>query len=78
MENYYVNTKTNVRGNTEVHNSDCNNLPGKNQLYDLGLHLTCTSAVLKAKSVGFIFSNGCKHCIKECYSHSNIKEGMIY
>ena len=77
MKKYYVTTEKNINGHSVVHESECEKLPDKNQLYDLGLHLTCTSAVLKAKSKGFIFSIGCKYCIEESNSHSNRKKGMV-
>lgn len=77
MEKYYVDTQTNMNGHTEVHKSQCRNLPGHTQLFYLGLHVTCDSAVLKAKSKGYIFSNGCKYCIEECHTHSSSIESMI-
>jgi hypothetical protein len=76
MEKYYVNTEQNINGHSVVHKSECKKLPSKDQLYDLGLHLTCTSAVLKAKSKGFIFSKGCKSCIENCHSYSNKEKEM--
>lgn len=78
MDNYYVETRTNIEGDFLVHKSGCEKLPKKSYLFYLGLHVTCDSAVLKAKSKGYIFSNGCKHCIEECYSHSNKEKGMVY
>ncbi len=64
---YYVNKKTQSNGDHEVHKESCFYLPSPLNRIDLGEHLTCSSAVVKAKTY-HQKSNGCFYCSKDCHT----------
>ena len=61
MAYYYVNDTAQTNGDHEVHKSGCYWLGLVNSKTSLGDHLTCVSAVRKAKEV-YATADGCKHC----------------
>ena len=67
MAEYYANKKAQDNGDHEVHEGDCNYLPGPgNKLY-LGFFTNCYDAVKEAKKY-FPQSNGCYYCSQECHT----------
>ena len=61
MTNYYVDNNAQRNGYHETHREGCACLPKIVSKTDLGLHNTCESALVKARSY---FANvyGCKNC----------------
>ena len=68
MPRYYVNEteQTNSRDH-EVHKEGCYWLSLINYKKDLGLHLSCDTAVIKAKET-YPTADGCKTCSNECHN----------
>jgi hypothetical protein len=64
---YYLNKKQQANGDHEVHAFHCQFLPQPENRIDLGEHLTCSSAVTKAKTY-YQKSNGCFYCSKDCHT----------
>ena len=67
MPEYYVNDNPQDNGDHEVHKEGCSWLDLVNSKTDLGFHLTCSTAVEKAKEI-YPTADGCKHCSIECHS----------
>jgi len=70
MNNYRLNRNTgsNPNGNNEVHKDTCVHYSGLLSYEDLGSHWTCSSAVQKAKSLGYSKADGCKTCSPGCHT----------
>lgn len=68
MYKYYVNEteQTNSRDH-EVHKEGCYWLSLITYKKDLGYHLSCKTAVDKAK-IDYPTADGCKHCSIECHN----------
>ncbi len=66
MPNYYVNDNPQDNGDHEVHVDGCSWLALVESKTVLGYHLTCRSAVDKAKKI-YPTADGCKHCSPECH-----------
>lgn len=65
---YYVHTLKDAQGDYEVHKEGCQYMPlPSNRLY-LGNFIGCHSAVLKARSLGYVPANGCFWCSRECHT----------
>lgn len=69
MARYCVNKNAQANGDHEVHNTtaQCSYLPDPQNRLDLGEHLTCGTAVAKAKQT-YSQSNGCFYCAKACHT----------
>lgn len=69
MAKYCVNKNAQSNGDHEVHNIDarCRFLPDIANRLALGSHLTCTTAVAKAKQT-YRQSNGCYYCARACHT----------
>jgi len=69
MANYCVNKNAQGNGDHEVHDLDaaCSFLPLAANRLALGNHLTCTTAVAKAKQT-YAKSNGCAYCATACHT----------
>lgn len=69
MKSYRVNknTDTNPNGNNEVHAEDCSHYSQLSNYEYLGVHSSCFSAVVKAKSLGYAKADGCAECCKPCH-----------
>lgn len=69
MAKYCVNRNGQSNGDHEVHNLDanCSFLPLKANQIDLGNHLTCTTAVAKARHY-YLKVNGCAYCAAACHT----------
>ncbi|MCD4731240.1 MAG: hypothetical protein K8R74_11595 [Bacteroidales bacterium] len=67
MYRYYVNRNAQGNGDHEVHKEDCSFLPNAENRIDLGIHMNCQSAVVKAK-VFYQQTNGCYYCADECHT----------
>jgi len=64
---YYVNKKSQVNGDHEVHKSGCQHMPSEeNRLY-LGMFSNCRDAVQEARK-HYPQSNGCYYCSHECHT----------
>ena len=68
MPNYIVNSQAQSNGDHEVHAFDCNFLPALQHRIALGFHSNCSSAVTKAKSIGYQRANGCYFCAYSCHT----------
>ena len=66
MARYYVNNKAQANGDHEVYKVGCYWLSLVIDKTYLGEHLTCTSAVRKAKQT-HARANGCHTCSRECH-----------
>ena len=69
MASYCVNKNAQPNGDHEVHNIDakCSFLPDASNRLALGNHLTCPTAVAKAKQT-YPKSNGCYYCASACHT----------
>lgn len=67
MAKYYVNKNAQSNGDHEVHTTGCSYLPNPENRIDLGDHLSCSSAVQKAKQY-YNQVNGCYYCSKSCHT----------
>ena len=71
MEKYYVNKNAQNDGYHEVHNldkeKDCHNPADSDNRRDLGEHLNCTSALIKARTY-YKKVDGCKDCAPKCHT----------
>lgn len=68
MPRYYVNKNAQpVSGDHEVHVVGCAWMPQAHNCVDLGEHLSCGTAVQKAKHY-YPDSNGCVHCCPACHT----------
>lgn len=65
---YYVHTKTDNQGDHEVHIQNCGYLPSEQNRQYLGEFNDCSSAVKKAKELGYKPTNGCYYCCNECHT----------
>ena len=69
MAYYCVNKNAQSNGDHEVHNisSTCAFLPDAANRLSLGNHLTCTTAVTKARQ-SYSKANGCYYCATACHT----------
>lgn len=67
MAQYFVNRNAQANGDHEVHANTCIYLPLPANRLDLGLHLSCASAVAQAK-LTYRQSNGCRTCSYPCHT----------
>lgn len=67
MDRYYVNNNQQANGDHEVHKEGCYWLSLIVSKKDLGLHYSCSSAVVEAKKY-YWKSNGCKTCSNPCHT----------
>jgi hypothetical protein len=65
MAHYYVNNKTDDRGDHEVHKEGCSYMPADRKY--LGSFTNCYDAVKEAKKT-YPNSNGCYWCSRECHT----------
>ena len=69
MAQYCVNSNAQANGDHEVHNvATCTYLPAAKNRVSLGEHASCTTAVTKAKSLGYYTANGCYWCANPCHT----------
>lgn len=77
MPNYIVNTTKQYDKNGtlyyEVHQSPRTNCsspdyPASYNQNDLGWHIDCSSAIIKAKRLGYTNADGCYYCCNDCHS----------
>lgn len=70
MPNFVLNKNAQQNGDHEVHNSDnpCHYLHMVVNREDLGWHLTCSSAITRARSLGYWKANGCAFCVPACHT----------
>ncbi|MDP4202753.1 MAG: hypothetical protein Q8861_08665 [Bacteroidota bacterium] len=61
MVSYYVNQKSLLTGEHEVHRSDCEHLPNIKSLYCLGSLDSAEEAILEAEKY-FVKVKGCEFC----------------
>ncbi len=66
MARYYVNKNAQSNGDHEVHKQGCSHMPDEKNRIDLGDHISCHSAVKKAKEY-YPQSDGCFYCSPECH-----------
>lgn len=67
MAKYCVNKNAQANGDHEVHREGCIFWPLATNQLDLGDHMTCTTAVTKAKQ-SYARSNGCATCSPVCHT----------
>lgn len=68
MPRYFVNKNAQpVSGDHEVHVAGCSWMPHEYNRIDLGEHLTCVTAVQKAKTY-YSDTNGCAYCCPACHT----------
>lgn len=68
MAQYCVNKNGQSNGDHEVHNlATCTVLPNSDNRLALGEHVTCRTAVTKAKEI-YSQSNGCATCSPSCHT----------
>jgi hypothetical protein len=67
MDRYYVNDHEQANGDHEVHKAGCYWLSLAWSKTDLGMHLSCVSAVAAAKRI-YLQSNGCVFCATACHT----------
>lgn len=65
MPNFYVNKNAQFDGFHEVHESECTQGANPEDQVDLGWHLNCHDAVLKAREI-FDKVDGCAYCCEGC------------
>ena len=65
MPRYAVNRVAQSNGDHEVHKEGCTYWPTNRD--NLGYHVTCHTAVLKAK-LSYPTANGCFFCSRECHT----------
>lgn len=62
---YYVSKIRQPKGDHEVHDHNCKNLPNVGNRIYLGEFESCRAAVHAAKNF-YVVTNGCKFCSPEC------------
>lgn len=67
MKKYYVNKQAQINGDHEVHVEGCYWMPNQINLYYLGEHVSCVTAVTATKKI-FQQVNGCVHCCNSCHT----------
>ena len=67
MAYYFANKHPQTNGDHEVHLTSCQYLPSEQNRLSLGDHLTCQSAVRKAKET-YPKADGCKYCAPACHT----------
>lgn len=67
MAYYIVNKNAQSNGDHEVHERGCSHLPQIQNQHNLGMHTSCTTAVIAARRV-YRQSNGCYHCCRPCHT----------
>ena len=67
MATYCVNKKAQKNGDHEVHKKGCSFWPSAGNRQMLGNHLSCHSAVQKAKKY-YSQVNGCYYCSRPCHT----------
>lgn len=68
LNRYILNLNIQSNGDYEVHKEGCNNFPSSN-FVELGNHLTCESALRKAKDLYTVRKiDRCKHCVLACHT----------
>lgn len=65
---YYVHTQTDNQGDHEVHTEQCTHLPSVLYRRELGNFLSCQSAVVEARRLGYSRVNGCYWCCRPCHT----------
>ncbi len=68
MPKYYVNMNAQPTGEHEVHVNGCSEGAKAYNQRDLGIHLSCSSAVAEAMRIGYRTADGCKICSKPCHT----------
>ncbi|WP_313220090.1 hypothetical protein [Stenotrophomonas sp.] len=67
MDRYFVNQIAQDNGDHEVHKLGCYWLGLARSTQDLGLHVSCASAV-RAAGVNYRRANGCVFCAMACHT----------
>ena len=68
MADYRINKNTQSNGDNEVHKKGCTYYAGLTNYEYLGDFLYCSTAISKAKEIGYKNADGCDECIPECHN----------